>query len=170
MFQCFGSNYSFCYHSLGSEQGESEEKRQGELREGTLLTTSIRTKETGRLGRQGGAGCLKGGKRQFASLGCSEKSWIYKFFAGKEGNFQAICLAGCQQGSHLRGTKGSCFGGWLPHRCCCCSSKICYQFFSEWCQSQEAAPSCSRGARRKERRLESWGRWGESSRHHSNMD
>lgn len=74
MFQCFGSNYSFCYHSLGSEQGESEEKRQGELREGTLLTTSIRTKETGRLGRQGGAGCLKGGKRQFASLGCSEKS------------------------------------------------------------------------------------------------
>lgn len=62
MFQCFGSNYSFCYHLLGSEQGESEEKRQGELREGTLLTTSSRTKETGRPGRQRGAGCLTGGK------------------------------------------------------------------------------------------------------------
>lgn len=32
-----------------------------------------------------------------------------KFFAAKERNFPDICLAGCQQGSHLGSTKGSCF-------------------------------------------------------------
>lgn len=70
MFQCFVSNYSFWYHLLGYEQGESEQKRQGELREGTLLTVSIRTKETGCLGRQCGAecSCLIGGKDDLQSL------------------------------------------------------------------------------------------------------
>lgn len=71
---------------------------------------SIKREETGHLVSQWGGKCLcLIGDSSKLQLGYTEKKFsINKFFAEKEGNFPTICLVGCQQGWHFRGTKGSC--------------------------------------------------------------